>query len=166
MSSQSSYCYANTDAWYCYATYTEISENGLLSETNLDLRPSKNIFLANDFQRYTVTGSTTTDNNLPLDSAAKHHAIIMLLVNNGLKSVKSYRTLVNTEYADKIILTYAGVVEFPIKTISYKYPAGNKTIEGVFEINFSPVAFPTAWPYLKLKNKVSDFIKNLTDLLY
>ena len=166
ISSQSTYSCVNFNTWQYYATYTEVFENGLLVDTNLNLRPSENIFLANNFQRHIVTGSATTDNKLPLESAAKHHAITLLLINNGLKSIKSYRTLVNTDYADKVTMTYDGVVEFPIKAISYKYTKGNNTIEGVFEINFSPVAFPTVWPYLKLKNRISVFGKKFIDILY
>ncbi|MEA3465901.1 MAG: hypothetical protein U9R29_07855 [Thermodesulfobacteriota bacterium] len=164
--SQSTYSCANFNTWQYYATYTEVFENGLLVDTSLNLRPSENIILANNFQHHIVIGSTPTDNKLPLESAAKHHAITLLLINNGLKSIKSYRTIVNTDYADQVIMTYAGVVEFPIKTISYKCTKGNNIIEGVFEINFSPVAFPTMWPYLKIKNRFSVFTKNFIDLLY
>jgi hypothetical protein len=166
ISSQTTYGFANTDTWRSYAAYTEVFENGLLVKTNLELRSSEKNFLANNFQRYIVTGSSTTDNKLPLEAVAKHHAIMLLLINNGLKSIKSRRTIVNTDYSDKVTMTYVGVVEFPIKIISYKYTQGNNTLECVFEINFSPVAFPTAWPYLKLKNRVLGFVKNFIDILY
>lgn len=165
LATHSAHSCANPDTWQYYATYTEVFKNGLLVDTNLDLRPSDNIFLATNFQRYIITGSTTTDNKLPLESAAKHNAISSLLINNGLKHIKNHRNIVNTIYTDLTIMDYVGVVKFPIKIISYQCSTENNTIEAVFEIDFSPIAFPTTWPYLKLKKRTADFTKNIIDLL-
>ncbi len=138
-----------------YVRYDMKSSNNRLVDDNLLIIPAANDFRAENFSLMTVTGEISAAGKAShIDTQIRDNALKTLLVQSGLKSVK-------TKDHDTVI-SYEGVMKTPFNISRKTY--NNNHINYEAQIQFSPISFPDRWKTLGVKDKIKGIIKDFFEL--
>ena len=143
-----------------YVRVDEKTSNGIIIKTNLLMIPANEEYRINGFKKITIRGNSDFNTTLDKKSAAEHNALCNLLINHGLKSVESKKTLINRNSHYEIVVSYEGVVVLPFNIIGQKYLDDGETYEIEMELKFAPITSPDNWSDLHFKNKIKNLIES------
>lgn len=136
--------------------------DGAIVDTRLIMVPVNTEYRMRGFELLETSGRSAFNSEVGTQSAAQHNALSSLLVKHGLRSVRSRTDLANVTAHDEITLCYEGVLRRPFKLIHQGYLEDRATFNIEMQVWFSPLAFPSEWPYLYKKrmllDKLQDFI--------
>ncbi len=142
-----------------YIKYDIKSSKNTIVSDNLLMVPSKNDFRAEKFSRISVSGVISAAPGESDESAQKRikeNALKNILLNNGLKSVK-------TKDYDTVI-SYEGVVMTPLTLVKNTYVEEQSGYMYEVRVDFCPIAFPDRWETLNLKYKIKEIVYDFFQL--
>ena len=134
-----------------YISFDVKTSDGMFNHSNLLMIPAKEEFRLEKFMPVKSEGRSEFNSKIDIKSAAKHNALVNLLVKYGLMSIKSQRNLNNLTSHDEIVMRYEGVVKYPIKILREGYLQDLSAYDVEIEALFSPIAFPDKWSFLYFK---------------
>lgn len=132
-----------------YIRYDVKSSKNRIIDDKLLMVPSKNDFRAEKFSQISTTGvisSAPGESNISIDKRIRANSLKTILVNNGLKSVK-------TRDYDTVI-SYEGVVITPLNILKNTCDNEQNSCFYEVQVEFSPIAFPDKWETLNMKNRI------------
>lgn len=136
-----------------YIRYDVKSSKNKIADDNLLMIPSKNDFRAVSFSQIFSAGfiSTAPDGSgVSVETRIRENALKTILVNHGLKSLK-------TKDYDTVV-SYEGVIITPLIIHKKTYnEEQNKCFYNV-EAEFSPIAFPDKWETMNMTHKLKKTI--------
>ncbi|MBF0101689.1 MAG: hypothetical protein HQK77_12355 [Desulfobacterales bacterium] len=147
-----------------YVNYETTTMNGILIYSHLSMIPITEEYRAVDFKKYTTDGVSTSSSTMKPEISAVHNAIANLLIEQGLKSVKSKKSIVQQVINDQIQMSYQGVIQFPYDILHQKIDNEKETVNVSIMVWFSPIAFPDQWQKLFYRQKIKEHVKNVLDL--
>jgi hypothetical protein len=142
-----------------YIKYDIKSSKNKVVGDNLLMIPSKNDFRMEKFSRISISGVISAapgESNESTQQRIKENALKNILINNGLKSVK-------TKDYDTVI-SYEGVIKTPLTLKKNTYLEEQN--EYVYEamVDFCPIAFPDKWETLNMKHRIKEMVYDFFQL--
>ena len=137
------------------------TENGIIIEANLLMVPADTDFRKKKYIRFVASGKADINARPDPVSAAKHDALNKLVIANGVKSIKSASTSVNSIQHEESILSYEGFIKSPYAVSHQGYTDNGSKYALEIEVWFSPVAYPSEWSFYYFKKKLSDITRNV-----
>lgn len=138
---------------YFYIRFDIKSSNNKIQDENLIMTPVNHDFRAEKFSLVSISGvisATPGESIEPVEKRIKENALKNILVNHGLKSVK-------TKDYDTVV-SYEGVVITPLTLKKSIYIEANNGYEYEAGVEFSPIAFPDRWESLNFKAKIKGML--------
>ena len=136
----------------CFYVRLDIhSSANRIQNENLIMVPSKNDFRAEKFSQVSVSGvisATPGESNESTQKRIKENALKTILLNNGLKSVK-------TKDYDTVV-SYEGVIITPLTLRKNTYLEERSEYMYEVKIDFCPIAFPDRWETLNMKHRIKE----------
>ncbi|MCD4718333.1 MAG: hypothetical protein K8S13_00530 [Desulfobacula sp.] len=132
-----------------YIRYDVKSSSNRIIDDNLMMIPAKNDFRAEKFSQISATGVISAapgESKISVEKRIRDDSLKTILVNNGLKSVK-------TKDVDTVI-SYEGVIITPLNILKNTYNEEKSIFLYEVQIEFSPIAFPDKWETLNIKHRV------------
>ncbi|WP_300461146.1 hypothetical protein [Desulfobacula sp.] len=126
-----------------YIRYDVKSSKNKIIDDNLLMVPAKNDFRAEKFSHFSTAGVISAargESKAVIEKQIRENALKTVLVNQGLKSVK-------TKDHDTVI-SYEGLIMTPLNILKNTYDEGNNQYVYDVQIEFSPIAFPDNWKTL------------------
>lgn len=142
-----------------YVKYDIKSSKNVIIDDNLLMTPAKNDFRAEKFSRISSSGVISAapgESNESAHKRIKENVLKHILMNNGLKSVK-------TKDYDTVV-SYEGVIITPLTLIKNTYVQEQNGYMYEVEVEFSPIAFPDRWEALNLKHKMKELVYDFFQL--
>ena len=142
-----------------YIKYDVKSSKNAVVDDNLLMVPSKNDFRAEKFSQISVSGVISASPGEPNETTQKRikeNALKNILVNNGLKSIK-------TKDYDTVI-SYEGVIMTPLTLIKNTYNEAQNGYMYEVRVDFCPLAFPDRWETLSMKHKLKSMVYDFFQL--
>lgn len=142
-----------------YIKYDIKSSKNRLVDDNLLMVPSKNDFRTEKFSQILISGVISADpgeSNEATQQRIKENALKNILVNNGLKSVK-------TKDHDTVI-SYEGVIMTPLTLKKKTYLEDQNEYVYEVRVDFCPIAFPDRWEKLKMKHRIKEMVNDFFQL--
>ncbi len=142
-----------------YIKYDIKSSKNIVMNDNLLMIPAKNDFRAEKFSRISVSGVLSAalgESNESAQKRIKENALKHILLNNGLKSVK-------TKDYDTVV-SYEGMIITPLTLIKNTYNEERNGYLYEVRVEFSPIAFPDRWETLNMKYKIKEFFYDFFQL--
>ena len=134
------------------------SANKIQSE-NLIMIPAQNDFRAEKFSQISVSGVISAapgESNESTQKRIRENVLKNILLNNGLKSVKTkdYDT----------VLSYEGVIITPLRLVKNIYVEEQNGYMYEIGVDFCPIAFPDRWETLNMKYKIKELFYDFMQL--
>lgn len=131
------------------------SSKNIIQDENLIMVPVDSDFRAEKFSQVSVSGvisAASGESNESVRKRIKENALKNILVNNGLKSVKTkdYDT----------VLSYEGVIIPPLNLTKHIYVEEQNGYKYEVRVDFSPLSFPDRWEALNLKHKIKELVND------
>jgi len=142
-----------------YIKYDIKSSKNKLVDDNLLMVPSKNDFRAEKFSQILISGVISAEpgeSNESSQQRIKANALKNILVNNGLKSVK-------TKDNDTVI-SYEGVIMTPLTLKKNTYLEERNEYVYEVRVDFCPIAFPDRWEKLNMKHRIKGMVYDFFQL--
>jgi len=142
-----------------YIKYDIKSSKNTIVNDNLLMVPSKNDFRAEKFSQISVSGVISAapgESNESAQKRIKENALKNILLNNGLKSVK-------TKDYDTVI-SYEGVMMTPLTLVKNTYVKEQNGYLYEVRVEFSPIAFPDRWETLNMRHKIKELVYDFFQL--
>lgn len=142
-----------------YVRFDIKSSENKIQDENLIMTPVNNDFRAEKFSQVSVSGVISAapgESNESVQKRVKENALKNILLNNGLKSVK-------TKDYDTVI-SYEGVIITPLTFRKNLYIEEQNGYSYEVRVEFSPIAFPDRWEALNLKNKIKEIVNDFLHL--
>jgi hypothetical protein len=142
-----------------YIKYDIKSSKNRLVDDNLLMVPSKNDFRTEKFSQILISGVISADpgeSNEATQQRIKENALKNILVNNGLKSVK-------TKDNDTVI-SYEGVIMTPLTLKKNTYLEERNEYAYEVRVDFCPIAFPDRWEKLNMKHRIKEMVNDFFQL--
>lgn len=150
---------ANEGIQTYYIRYDVKSSGNKIIEDNLLMVPAKNEFRAEKFSQFYTTGVISAAPAGPgesIEQRIRNNALKAILVNNGLKSVKTKDT--------DTVISYEGVITTPLNILKNTYHQGQDNYVYEVQVEFSPMAFPDEWETLGVKDKIKGLFHDFFQL--
>ncbi len=155
------YADENIYASYLVSVETVVSE-GMTTDSGLVMVPAANEYRIEGFTRTKSEGSASSASESALQDAV-HDALSRLVVEKGLKSVKSSQELVNGRFYDVTKMRHEGIIKYPYTVKKGKTEkAGEIHVE--IEVDFSPVSMPSEWGWQRFKKTVSNSFSDVVSV--
>lgn len=138
-----------------YVRFDIKSSKNKIRNENLIMVPADNDFRAEKFSRISISGVISAapgESNESVQKRIKENALKNILVNNGLKSIK-------TKDYDTVV-SYEGVIITPLTLIKNIYVEDRNGYMYEVRVEFSPIAFPDRWEALNLKHKIKEIVND------
>ena len=140
---------------YFYVRFDIKSSKNKIRDENLIMVPAGHDFRTEKFSRISISGVISAapgESDESLQKRIKENALKNILVNNGLKSIKTkdYDTVVSHE----------GVIITPLTIIKNIYAEDQNGYMYEVGVEFSPIAFPDRWEALDLKYKIKELLND------
>lgn len=138
-----------------YIRFDLKSSSQRITDGKLTMVPAHKDFRAANFSYFPVSGIIPA---LPQEAArtiedkAKQNALIQLLEQKGLKSVKALN--------NDTIISYEGCVRMPVSLFISPYDDKNKGFPYTARVFFSPLSFPDQWESLGRRFKIKELLNN------
>lgn len=142
-----------------YTRYDIKSTKNQIVTDNLLMTPAKNDFRAEKFSQIFVTGvisATSEESGVSTEERIRNDSLKMILVKNGLKSVKAKD--------QDTVVSYEGIIITPVNIIEQNYNKEQNNYIYKVQIEFSPIAFPDRWETLHIKYKFKRIFSDFFDL--
>ena len=142
-----------------YIRYDIKSSYNKIIDDNLMMIPAKNDFRAEKFSQILTTGvisATPGESKISVKERIKNNSLKTILINNGLKSVK-------TKDYDTVI-SYEGVIITPFNILKTTYNEKQDNYFYEAQVEFSPIAFPDKWDTLNIKHKIKEMFHDFFQL--
>ena len=140
-----------------YVRAEVMSANGIIVNTDLIMVPARKEFRTAKFQTIIVGGNAPTGSQPDCLTAARHNAIVILLMQNGLKSIYSRQYTHNSKLQTVVVMRYEGVVRQPLEILDSRYQPDGSGCSANWSMRYSPIAFPDQWRLLYLRHKFNDY---------
>lgn len=144
-----------------YMIYVEtVVSEGRTTDSGLVMIPVDNEYRLAGFRRLKSEGSAPAISISALQDAV-NDALARIVVEKGLKSVKSSQEVVDGRYYDITRMRHEGVIKYPYSVKEIKSETPDR-IRVEVEADFSPVSMPSEWGWQGFKKSVS---KSFSDVL-
>ena len=121
--------------------------------------PAKDDFRGENFSVFSTTGvisAAPKDLKVSIEERIRHNALKTILVDFGLKSVK-------TKDHDTVI-SYEGLITTPLNILKHTYDEKQNQYRYEVQIEFSPIAFPDRWKMNHMKHKIKQVMDDFFQL--
>jgi len=142
-----------------YIRYDVKSSKNKIVDDNLMMIPAKNEFRAEKFSQIPTTGAisaTLGESKVSVEKRIRNSSLKAILVNNGLKSIK-------TKDFDTVI-SYEGVIITPLNITKNSYNEEQNSYFYEVMVEFSPIAFPDRWGTLNIRYKIKEIFYDFFQL--
>lgn len=143
-----------------YIRYDVKSSKNRIINDNLLMVPATNDFRAEKFSRISTTGVISAapgGSKTSIETRIRDNALKAILINKGLKSVK-------TKDYDTVI-SYEGIIIPPLNILKNTYHEDQNQYVYDVQIEFCPIAFPDKWETLNMKCNIKQIIYDFFQLL-
>lgn len=144
---------------YFYIRFDIKSSANKIQNENLIMAPAQNDFRAEKFSRIPVSGVISAapgESNESTQKRIRENALKNILLNNGLKSVK-------TKDYDTVV-SYEGVIITPLTLVKNIYVEERNGYMYEIGVEFSPIAFPDRWETLNMRHKIKELFYDFFQL--
>ena len=138
-----------------YIRFDFKSADHRITDGKLTMVPANQDFRAANFSYFPVSGiilALPQETRQTIEAKAKQNALIQLLEQNGLKSVKTLN--------NDTIISYEGCVQMPVSLFISSYDDKNKGFPYSARVLFSPLSFPDQWESLSRRFKIKELLNN------
>ncbi len=135
------------------------SKNRIIND-NLLMVPANKDFRTEKFSHFSTTGAISAapgESKITIDRQIRDNALKTILMNHGLKSIK-------TKDHDTVA-SYEGIIITPVNIIQKTYNERQNNYFYKARIEFSPIAFPDKWKSLNMKYKLKELFYDFLQLL-
>lgn len=130
--------------------------NGTYQTEALTMVPAHGDYRCRAFKTQRITGRVTAESKPDPLSDAKHDAISRLLLQNGVKSVRSTASKDTQNTYEENVVSYEGYIKTPYTIIAQDYSSDNTVFSADIEVDFAPMAYPPEWSFRYLGQKIRD----------
>lgn len=147
-----------------YIRLDQKSRNGTYETDSMTMIPADEDYRRLSFRTFVIKGRINAASKTDPLTAAKHDAFEMLLLKEGIKSIrnKSQKDMDNT-YEESVI-SYEGYIRTPYRILTQGYSKDGTLFNIDMEVDFAPISYPSEWSFRYIRKKFSDSMAYILSL--